>query len=138
MYPREGVLEFWVAHAMSALVMYSSNVGIMLAVGKRRMMSIVMMVGVGDACVCNVMVGVGDACVCNVMVGVGDACVCNVVVGVGDACVCNVVVGVGDACVCLRGQSRTQAIRGWPGLSTDGLGYPRMAWAIHRWPGIRD
>ena len=116
MYPREGVLEFWVAHAMSALVMYSSNVGIMLAIGKRRMMSIVMMVGVGDACVCNVMVGVGDACVCNVMVGVGDACVCNVVVGVG------------DACVCLRGQSRTQAIRGWPGLSTDGLGYPRMAW----------
>ena len=107
--PREGVLEFWVAHAMSALVMYSSNVGIMLAVGKRRMMSIVMMVGVGDACVCNVMVGIGDACVCNVMVGVGDACVCNVVVGVR------------DACVCLRGQSRTQA-------SADGLGYPRMAW----------
>ena len=47
-----------------------------------------------------------------IVVGVGDACVCNVMVAVGDACVCNVVVGVGDACVCLRGQSRTQAIRG--------------------------
>ena len=42
----------------------------------------------------------------------------------------------------VRGQSRTQAIRGWPGPSTDGLvsatglakpGHPRMAW-VRDWP----
>ena len=34
-YPREGGLEFWVARAISALDMYSSNVGV---IGKRLML----------------------------------------------------------------------------------------------------